>query len=104
MASKVNPTNDGNSYKFVGMHAVLFFVSTYILVRRWKTSQAILLGAIFTMFALSTADVAITWRTVLRDLGIIITGDVNRIYKRIYPKFPIFVTNKYVPFPHILWI
>ena len=61
--------------------------------RRPTHSQWIILGSAFIMFALSTADVSLTIRLMTHDLAT--TPDY--ILERIYPKSPIFVTNKYVP-------
>ncbi|TFK60652.1 hypothetical protein BDN72DRAFT_850318 [Pluteus cervinus] len=48
------------------------------------------------MFVLATLDLAVTWKTVLRDYPILGNGNGLELYDRIYLKYPIYVTNNII--------
>ena len=54
------------------------------------------LAAVAVMFALATADVAVSWRLFLRHTKWLYTEDIHLLYKAVFPKFWIFLVNKYV--------
>ena len=82
----------------IGIHFVLFCVCMFLLIFDRRPTHWIILGSAFIMFALSTADISLTFRLMTHDLAT--TEDY--MLKRLYPKSPIFVTNKYVPlFDHV---
>ena len=78
-----------------GIHFVLFCICVFlqVLFREKGPTQWIIFGAVFIMFALSTADVSLTIRLMTHDL--VTTPDY--MLERIYSKSLIYVTNKYVP-------
>ncbi|TFK37114.1 hypothetical protein BDQ12DRAFT_685818 [Crucibulum laeve] len=82
-----------------GIHIVLFTICIYILIKNRKSTHPAILVAVVIMFALSTADIAITFRAMIEDLPKIITlqlDQLDNILRRIYPKNPIFVANNLV--------
>ncbi|TFK37112.1 hypothetical protein BDQ12DRAFT_724568 [Crucibulum laeve] len=82
-----------------GIHIVLFTICVYILIKNRKSTHPAILVAVVIMFALSTADIAITFRAIIKDLPKIITlqfDQLDNISRRIYPKNPIFVANNLV--------
>ena len=78
------------------MHVVLFPICARILFRRRRKIQLMMLAAVAVMFALATADVAVSWRLFLRHTKWLYTEDIHLLYKAIFPKFWIFLVNKYV--------
>ena len=52
--------------------------------------------SVVVMFALATADIFFSFRLVIRDIPAVFKGnmDVNVLNAHIYPKNPLFVTNK----------
>jgi hypothetical protein len=58
----------------------------------------ILLLSATVMFALATADIALSFRLILRDIPSILRQEIQvaDILEHVYPKNPLFVTNKFV--------
>ncbi|KAF8816440.1 hypothetical protein BYT27DRAFT_7183985 [Phlegmacium glaucopus] len=82
---------------FYGIQFVLFCVCMYILLlNRHSTHWFIPLSA-FVMFALSTADIAISIRLIAHDFFPLLGPDGFPFYVHaIYPKAPIFVANNFI--------
>ncbi|KAF8816441.1 hypothetical protein BYT27DRAFT_6446554 [Phlegmacium glaucopus] len=81
-----------------GMHAILFFICVYILVRRRRRRklQMAMLGAIVVTFILATADIAVSWSITLRHTTSLYTGDSAALLHRLYPKFLFFIVNNLI--------
>ncbi|KAF8994031.1 hypothetical protein BDQ17DRAFT_1367415 [Cyathus striatus] len=79
-----------------GVHVVLFFICIFILVSHRRTTQPFLLVAIVTMFMLSTADIAVSFRVILRDVPLVFNQALDTVFSHTYPKGPIFVANNFI--------
>lgn len=79
-----------------GVHLVLYCICTYTLVKRRKSTQLVILFAITVMFALTTADIAISFRLLLDDLPAVVKHEMDLLtaLNRANPKTPLFITNK----------
>jgi len=51
-----------------GIHFVLFCICMFILVRNRRSTQWFILASAFVMFALSTADISLSFRVMTHDL------------------------------------
>ena len=80
----------------VGIHFVLFWICVCILLMRRNPAQLVVFFSVVVMFALATADIFFSFRLVIRDIPAVFKGnmDVNVLNAHIYPKNPLFVTNK----------
>ncbi|KAF9465907.1 hypothetical protein BDZ94DRAFT_275572 [Collybia nuda] len=87
-----------------GIHLVLYFLCVFILIKHRKKSQLFILSAITIMFALTTADVAISFRFLLHDIPRVIKHEMNILMAllRAYPKTPFFITNNFLA--DSLWV
>jgi hypothetical protein len=85
-----------NDARTVGVHLVLFCTCAYILYTRGNPAQLVLLLSAITMFALATADISLSFRLIIDDVPAVQRGNigVDVILAHIFPKIPIFVTNK----------
>lgn len=79
-----------------GVHLVLYCICAYTLVKRRKSTQLVILSAVTVMFALTTTDIAISFRLLLRDLPAVVKHDMDPLtaLNRAYPKTPLFIANK----------
>lgn len=86
------------SNTFQGIHIALFCIYLFVLFAKKKAVQLAILLALTVMFALATADVGLSFHIALHDLPSFNRAEINvpTFTKRIFPKAPIFVTNKYV--------
>ncbi|KAF8901174.1 hypothetical protein CPB84DRAFT_1777949 [Gymnopilus junonius] len=86
-----------NTAGVVRIHLALFCVCMYILLQNRQTAQWFILVSAILMFALSTADIAITFRLLTHDIVNAFDPAKNRaIVKFIYAKTPLFVSNNLV--------
>lgn len=81
---------------FTGVHFALYCICAYTLVKRKKKAQLFMLLAVTAMFILSTADIALSFRLVLRDIPALARQKIDfvKVITRTYPKTPLFVANK----------
>ena len=86
-----------------GIHFVLFCICMFILVRNSlrRPTQWFILVSAFVMFALSTADISITFRFMTHDiLEVLEQGSGSYLVRKFqFVKSHIFVSNKSVFFP-----
>jgi hypothetical protein len=73
----------------------------FILVRNRRSTQWFILASAFVMFALSTADISLTFRLMTHDIIPFVTGkvdpaDLDQALKHIDEKLIIFVSSKSV--------
>ena len=76
----------------IGIHCILFCVCAYIFLSR-RLVKPFIIGSAIIMFALSTADVAISLGLLVGGLRSPFEDETHLITCR-YPKNPIFVANK----------
>ncbi|KAF9475755.1 hypothetical protein BDN70DRAFT_222544 [Pholiota conissans] len=83
-----------------GIHVTLFFFCLRTLLRRRRARrsrlQLAMLIAVVVMFALATADVAISWHVLLSRTWYLYTGTTTRLQKALYPKFAIHLINNII--------
>ncbi|KAF8895288.1 hypothetical protein BD779DRAFT_715080 [Infundibulicybe gibba] len=72
-----------------GIYIALFFVCVHILLHNKRTAQSPLLVLAILMFAISTADIGVTYAYLLRCL---LRGEIAP-FKHIYPKLILYITN-----------
>jgi hypothetical protein len=79
-----------------GVQLVLFSICAFILIKRRKPSQLVLLLVVTIMFVLATVDLSMSFRMVASDLPAALRDDitVSVALSHIYPKNPLYVTNK----------
>lgn len=84
---------------FTGSHFVLFGVCMYILNRNKGSIHWFIFTSAFFMFAISTADISITFRLMGHDILLLDGSDLNDevplLVQRFYPKNLLFVADKY---------
>jgi len=86
-----------------GIHIVLFVICVYILVSHRRSAPWYSLGLAFLMFALSTADIALTIRLCVHNLPeVYLPGGTNYLSTRLYPKNPFFVANNFLATVYLL--
>jgi NADH:ubiquinone oxidoreductase subunit K len=85
-----------NGVRAIGIHLVLFCICTYSLLMRRNPAQLVVLLSLIIMFALATADISLSFRLIIHDVPAVLNGNigVNVILEHVYPKNPLFVTNK----------
>ena len=67
----------------------------FILLRHHQTTQWFILVSAVLMFALSTADIGITFRVLSHDIvDALDPAKTHAVLKLVYVKNPIFATNK----------
>lgn len=64
------------NWRSTGIHFVLFCICIFILVRNRRPTQWFILVSAIVMFALSTADIAITFRFMTHDVIDVFGQDV----------------------------
>ena len=82
-----------------GIHFVLFCICMFILVRNRRPTQWFIFVSAFTMFALSTADISITFQFMTHDIIDLLDQGGNfsdPVVKSLMAKNLIFVSNKSV--------
>lgn len=89
--------------RYPGVHLVLFCICFYVLFTRRNRAQIIILLAVTFMFALATADLALSYRFLIHDVPDVLTlkVDLTDVLPHIYPKSALFVTNKCI-FSHLI--
>ena len=87
----------------LGIHLVLFCICVCILLTRRNPVQPVVFFSVVIMFALATADMSLSFRVVIQDIPALLNSsiDYNGVAAHIYPKNPLFVTNKYVTSLHM---
>ncbi|KAG6915110.1 hypothetical protein DXG01_013408 [Tephrocybe rancida] len=86
------------------VHLVLFCICVYLLATRRSPAHLIILVSIIVMFALSVADIAISYRLALRDIPAVLKQEMNLVdaIARAITKGYLFVSNKsYLSVPKI---
>jgi len=76
-----------------GIHFVLFCICIFILLRNGRPKQWFILVSAIVMFALSTADVALTFRFMTHDIIDVLPQNVLAIF---CAKNLIFVSNNFI--------
>lgn len=67
----------------------------YILILNRRSTHWFIPVSVFAMFALSTADIAISIRLFTHDFFTLLgPGNIHVYLKAIHPKQPIFMANK----------
>jgi len=81
-----------------GNYLVLFCICMYILVRNGRSTHWFIPASAFVMFAVSTADIAISFSMIAHDFFIILQPSSFLFYvKAVYPKSSIFaVINNFI--------
>lgn len=77
-----------------GVQLVLFCICAYVLIKRRRPSQLVLLLVVTIMFSLATVDLAISFRMIVDDLPTVADSDSSVALAHLYPKNPLYVTNK----------
>ncbi|KAF4609947.1 hypothetical protein D9613_010652 [Agrocybe pediades] len=82
---------------FYGIHIVLFSVCMFVLLRNRRTTHIFIFLSAVAMFALSTADAAITMRLQSHDIAFLSDPVQSpRITARMNDKNPLFITNNFI--------
>ena len=80
-----------------GIHFVLFCICMFILIRNRRLTQWFILVSAFAMFALSTADISITFQYMTHDIKLDLLDLGGSLYRPVQKsKDLIFVSNKSV--------
>ncbi|TFK37139.1 hypothetical protein BDQ12DRAFT_713748 [Crucibulum laeve] len=76
-----------------GIHVALFIICTHILLKNRSSSRLLILASAVTMFALSTADIALTFRSTTQFF---LNFEYAKFTNVIYLKMPIFVASNFI--------
>lgn len=81
-----------------GVHLVLLCLCAFFLIRKSSLLRTIILLSLITIFALATADVALTFNLVLHDIPAVIKLELspNTLVKHVLLKHSLFVTNNII--------
>lgn len=81
-----------------GVHLVLLCLCAFFLIRKSSLVRTIILLSLITIFALATADVALTFNLVLHDIPAVIKLELspNTLVKHVLLKHSLFVTNNII--------
>lgn len=79
-----------------GVHLILFGICIFLLVNKSLRLQNLMLGGLCAMFVLSTADIALTWKFLVKEPEGMVKGTTLTFLKKLFPKFMIFVTNNLI--------
>lgn len=74
-----------------GLYTILFGICIYVLLpKRNQTVQLIIMAAVVVMYAIATADVAVSVYLIFRH---VLAGDGNIGERDVLPKVLFYVTN-----------
>lgn len=79
-----------------GVHLLLFALTVILLLSNRMRLHTLMLVGLVVMLGLSTADIAISWRFLMREPQNMVRGTTVTFLRRIFPKFPIFVSSNLV--------
>lgn len=75
----------------LGIYFILFFICVYLLLWKKRPLRWVLLVSAIIMFSLATADIIYTYHLVFNRLL-----PRRLTFTELFPKYMLFVTNKYV--------
>ncbi|TFK37138.1 hypothetical protein BDQ12DRAFT_685855 [Crucibulum laeve] len=79
-----------------GIHVILFLICTYILFKNQKPAQLLIFISVAAMFALSTADIVLSFRAMIIDMPNLLYSGSLPLMNALFPKLLVFVVNNLV--------
>lgn len=80
----------------LGIYVLLFALTIVLLLSNRMRLHNLMLAGLVAMLGLSTADIALTWRVLLREPQSIVRGTTVTFLQRVFPKFMIYVSSNMV--------